>query len=121
MFRSAISVAALSLMVGLTTTAHSKDIIDNKDEFIQKVVGKKVAQSSNTWLRMAPNGKIDGRVKGIKVTGKWYWQGNYWCRTARIGIIPVPRECQQITLLGGNKLELQRYKGTGSKHNYTMN
>lgn len=120
MFKSAISVAAFTLLVGLPNVAQSKDLIDNKNEFIQKVVGKKVAQNDNTWLRMASNGKIDGRVKGIKVTGKWYWQGKYWCRTARIGIIPVPRECQQITLLGGNRLELQRYKGTGSKHNYTM-
>lgn len=120
MFKTAISVIALTLSVSLPNVAHSKDLIDNKNEFLQKVVGKKVAQSESTWLRMAPNGNIEGRVKGIKVSGKWYWQGNYWCRTARIGIIPVPRECQQITLLGGNKLELQRYKGTGSKHNYTM-
>lgn len=120
MIKSVISIAALSILVCLPTAANANDLVDSKSEFIQKVVGKKVAQSDNTWLRMASNGKIDGRVKGIKVTGKWYWQGKYWCRTARIGIIPVPRECQQITLLGGNKLELQRYKGTGSKHNYTM-
>jgi hypothetical protein len=121
MLKSAISIITLTFAMSVSNVAFSKDIIDNKSEFLQKVVGKKVAQSSNTWLRMASNGQIDGRVKGIKVSGMWYWQGNYWCRTARIGIIPVPRECQQITLLGGNKLELQRYKGTGSKHNYTMN
>eukprot|EP00621_Florenciella_sp_RCC1693_P012682 CAMPEP_0182534386 /NCGR_PEP_ID=MMETSP1323-20130603/15644_1 /TAXON_ID=236787 /ORGANISM="Florenciella parvula, Strain RCC1693" /LENGTH=53 /DNA_ID=CAMNT_0024744395 /DNA_START=15 /DNA_END=172 /DNA_ORIENTATION=- len=53
MFKTAISVIALTLSVSLPNVAHSKDLIDNKNEFLQKVVGKKVAQSESTWLRMA--------------------------------------------------------------------
>lgn len=119
MISKTITASILAVLVS-SSIAFANDTIDNKREFIEKVVGKKVAQGSSTWLLPRSDGKLDGRVKGIKVTGDWYWQGSFWCRTARIGILPVPRECQKITLLGDNKLELHRHKGTGSRHIYTV-
>jgi hypothetical protein len=111
---SAIFAASLS-------SSWAGDVIKDKNEFIQKVVGKKVAMSANTWLSPKRDGKLDGRVKGIKVHGNWYWQGDFWCRTARVGIIPIPRECQKITMLNNKSLELKRHKGTGTSHIYTVN
>lgn len=99
----------------------AKDAIDSKSEFIQKVAGKKIADPKlNTWMIARPNGKIEGKFKGINIKGKWSWSGEYWCRSARIGLFSLSLECQEITL-AGNTLILKRKKGTGSSHTYQLN
>lgn len=99
----------------------ARDIIDTKVEFLTKVAGKRISvPTEKTWLIAKANGQIDGRFRGIKIRGNWNWNNGYWCRSARIGILPIPRECQQISL-ADEMLILQRFKGTGSSHTYQIN
>lgn len=111
----------LTALLAASASVFANETIQNKSDFVEKVVGKKVADvKTGNWLLAKQDGKLEGRVKGFKVSGKWYWSGNYWCRTARIGIIPVPRECQQINV-SGQTLILKRHEGTGSSHIYRIN
>lgn len=113
--------SAFVIFATLLGSVRAADIIDSKSEFLQKIAGKKIADPKlNTWMVAQPNGQINGKFKGLNIKGKWAWNDKYWCRTGRIGLIPLPRECQQITLTG-NKLILQRKKGTGTSHTYQLN
>lgn len=110
----------VALIISINGT-YAKDKIETKRDFIQKIVGKRIADPKlNTWMVAKANGQISGQFKGINIKGKWHWNDKYWCRSARIGIIFLSLECQQITLVG-NTLILKRKKGTGSSHTYQLN
>lgn len=114
-------ISVVVILVTSVISAQAKDTIDSKSEFIEKVAGKRIADPKlNTWMVAQPNGQIKGKFKGINIKGKWNWNGKYWCRSARIGLISLSLECQQITL-AGSTLILQRKKGTGSSHTYQLN
>lgn len=99
----------------------AKDVIDTESEFLNKVAERKISvKSENTWLIAKQDGQIDGRFRGLKIRGKWNWSDGFWCRSARIGILPIPRECQQLSL-ADETLILQRFRGTGSSHTYQIN
>ncbi len=99
----------------------ARDVVESKAEFIQKVAGKKITDAKlNTWMIAQPNGQIRGKFKGINIKGRWDWNGKYWCRSARIGLLSLPNECQQIAL-NGKTLILKRKKGNGTTHSYQLN
>lgn len=121
MSRARLLTSIFMALVASTSGIQAKDIIDNKSEFIQKIAGKRISDpKANTWMVAQPNGQIKGKFKGISISGKWNWNGKFWCRSARIGLISLSKECQQITL-ANKTLVLTRRKGTGSSHTYQLN
>lgn len=116
-FAAILSAALLSVATAPTFAA---DRIDTKQEFLDKIAERRISDpNENTWMVATKNGRLNGEYRGLKIRGKWRWGDGFWCRSARVGVVPIPSECQEITL-ANQKLILRRKNGTGSSHTYMI-
>ena len=102
-----------------TTDASSAAVPDDprittEQEFREKVVGKRVTNKSG-YAILQEDGTITGAFgKGgkDKVTGTWTWEGQYYCRTVKLGSNDPGYDCQVIEV-SGDVLTSTRKKGKG--------
>ncbi len=90
----------VAVLFGLAVTQVSADEIDNKEKFSELVVGKKLVQE-NTWVRILKDGVVEGQgPKAGDISGSWEWKGKYYCRDLVIDDVPLPHDCQAVSIEG---------------------
>ena len=51
-------------------------------------------------LKVEPDGRIEGRAFGRKVTGVWDWREGYFCRDMAWGSTEIEANCQEVRVSG---------------------
>lgn len=65
-------------------------------------------------LQVLPEGRIEGRGFGQKVSGMWEWRDGYFCRTLEWGSGGDPYNCQ-LVLRNGTTLRFISDQGRGDQ------
>lgn len=86
--------------------------ITTEQEYRDEVVGR-VLIGEHASIVIHEDGRISGKARGKKLTGKWWWKGKYFCRTIEIGGKSRGRDCQTV-FLEGDRLTGHRKKGKGT-------
>ena len=109
------------LVVGLTlaATPAMAEEIKTKAQFLEQIAGKKLVQKDN-WVILSPDGTVrgEGPAKG-PITGKWTWEGTYYCREITVDGTKFTRDCQAVTL-SGNTVNFIHEKGKGISISWTV-
>lgn len=92
--------------------------IMTEEQFRATLVGKKVDLGTG-YAVSHENGKITGKVGNKKLTGKWAWKGEYYCRIVRLDDEKMPFDCQ-VQIISGNKVIVIRKKGKGERITYQI-
>lgn len=58
------------------------------------------------------DGRINGRVGNQKLSGKWYWTEEYFCRTAELDGKSLDLDCEVVECCG-SKMRYTRERGRG--------
>ena len=112
------AVQAVQAVQAVKTTAKTtstvvprKRRIMTEQEYRDAVVGKRFA-SKHGYFVVHEDGTTTGKFGSNKWTGKWAWEGNFFCRSGKMGNRKVPRDCQVI-LMQGDTMTAIRKKGKG--------
>ena len=101
---------------GCATAVQKEARITTEQEFREKVVGKRLTnKDGHVFVRE------DGTVTGAfgeggehVLTGRWTWEGRYYCRTVRVGSKDYGRDCQVIEVSGDTFASTTK-KGNGKR------
>ena len=92
--------------------------IMNEEQFRAALVGKKIDLGGG-YVVTHEDGKLTGKVGNKKLTGKWAWKGEYYCRIVRLDGEKMPFDCQVI-IISGDELTIVRKKGKGEQIVYRI-
>lgn len=109
-----ISLAATALSVAPATTARADTFapVTDQREFVQLVAGRELTRFG-IRLQVSPQGEIEGRAFGRKVSGAWQWNGNYFCRELFYGEDDLGGPNCQVVLRNGDTLRFVADQGQG--------
>ncbi|MEX0348784.1 MAG: hypothetical protein AB3N15_05110 [Paracoccaceae bacterium] len=111
MKRLALILTAFSLF-SLSASAASAAEIRKKKQFIEEVAARKLVMG-HSWVTIAPLGSVTGQgPKGGEITGNWRWDKRYYCRDITIDGVPLPPDCQSVSIRG-NVVTFTHDKGKG--------
>jgi len=106
-----LATATVVVTLGTSAVAQGFQVVTDETRFVQLVDGRQLTRLG-IQLNVSPNGGIQGRAFGMKVTGSWTWQGNYFCREMSYGASSLPMHCQEV-LLSGDTIRFVADQGTG--------
>ncbi|NIA68380.1 hypothetical protein HBA54_07225 [Pelagibius litoralis] len=72
----------------------------------------KVLTSEDMTFTLHADGRISGRIGESLLTGAWYWQDQYFCRTAELDGEDLGLDCEIIERRG-HQMRYIRDKGNG--------
>lgn len=84
---------------GLTSAGTSFERVGDRDRFVE-IVSKRSLKRLGITLIVLPDGRIDGRAFGRKVSGRWQWQEGYFCRDLYWGTQEIGANCQEVRVAG---------------------
>ena len=91
--------AALGLTGVAPASAEAVARIEKRDDFVSLVSGRALTRFGIS-LTVSPDGAIEGRAFGRKVTGAWRWDGGFFCRDLAFGDEPLEPNCQVVERRG---------------------
>lgn len=92
--------------------------VDSVDRFVALTEGRELRRFA-VRLSVLPDGRIEGRAFGARVTGTWTWQGDHFCREMSWGGDTIAHDCQQVERRG-NTLRFTADRGTGDHAELTL-
>lgn len=100
------------LLFGFLATIVSAEEIQNKEKFMNLIVGKKLVQG-DTWVTIHKDGTVEGKgPKGGSISGSWEWKDRYYCRDIVIVGEVMPHDCQVVSV-EGNSVTFTHKDGAG--------
>lgn len=85
--------------------------VETEEAFRQAFADKRLSLGDMTFT-IHGNGRISGRIGDSRLTGAWYWQDRYFCRTAELDGEDLGLDCEIIETRG-NQMRYIRHKGKG--------
>ena len=73
----------------------------------------------NGYFVIHEDGTLTGKFNNKKLTGKWTWEGQFFCRTTKLGTRKSGRDCQVI-VVDGDTLTGSRKKGKGKTFSWKL-
>jgi hypothetical protein len=70
-------------------------------------------------LRVSPDGRIAGEGAGRPVTGKWRWNGGYFCRDLAWGERDLGPNCQAVHV-SGSTIRFTSDRGEGRSADFRL-
>lgn len=92
--------------------------IATEQEFRDLVVGSTLSNDQG-FVTCHADETMTGEIDGRKLTGYWFWEGEHFCRTVRLGDEFLGSDCQ-VMFVSGDKLTFVRGEGTGDKVTYRL-
>ena len=92
--------------------------ITTEQEYRDAVVGRRFSNKDGNYV-IHDDGTFTGKFGGKKLTGKWTWEGEFFCRSGKLGSKKVPRDCHVIFMEGDTMTGLRK-KGKGRKFTYRL-
>lgn len=117
MFKLTFMAAALAFAAATPALAELSKV-QSAAEF-KSIVGGKTLTRPFVKLRVGVNGAISGRGAAWPVTGKWTWQGGYFCRSLEWGGDDLGYNCQEVKAAGG-KIRFTSDQGSGDSADFTL-
>ena len=114
----AFLVLAICNSVQQASAADPDGRITTEQEYREVVVGKKTS-NKHGWAVAHEDGSMSGDFGGRKLTGPWTWEGEYLCRSGKLGKKELPRDCL-VVIVSGDKLTVIGKKGKGKKRKYKI-
>lgn len=74
----------------------------------------------NLTLRLLPDGRIDGKALGWKITGTWTWKDGYFCREMDWEGMAIPYNCQLVEVREGQEMRFTVDKGKGESASFRL-
>ena len=112
---------ALLAMLATPALAEEFEPVRDKGEFLQLVEGRDLRISLyNLTLRLSPNGQIEGKALGWKISGKWLWQNGYFCREMDWEGMSIPWNCQLVEVRGENEMRFTVDQGAGDSASFRL-
>ena len=120
---SALSYLAAGLAALALAASHSiqpalaadpNERITTEQGFKEKIVGRKLVQKHG-YVIIHDDGKITGTLRSKKLTGKWNWKEEYYCRTVRLGAKDLGYDCQVVEMSEDSSISFLRKKGKGKR------
>ena len=91
--------AALGLTGAAPAAAEAVARIEKRDDFVSLVSGRALTRFGISLI-VSPDGAIEGRAFGRKVTGAWRWDGGFFCRDLAFGEESLEPNCQVVERRG---------------------
>ncbi len=85
--------------------------VGDRDTFIE-LVSENALKRFGITLNVQPDGRIDGRAFGQRVTGKWQWREGFFCRDMYWGSMSIGSNCQEVKV-SGNMVRFVSDQGQG--------
>ena len=108
---AASCAAVLALFVSSPATAEGFALVTEEREFVSLISGKDLKRFAIS-LEVTPDGQINGKGFGRKVTGDWRWDSGYFCRDLYWGETDLGFNCQKV-LRRGETLRFIENRGEG--------
>ena len=70
-------------------------------------------------LRVTPDGRISGEGAGRPVTGRWNWNGGYFCRDLYWGQRDLGPNCQEVKV-NGSTVRFTSDRGSGRSADFRL-
>lgn len=104
---------AILMLGAVPAMAEGARVISSKESFADLVNGRTLA-ALGVRLQVLGDGSISGRAFGKDVSGRWEWQGGFFCRDLMFGETALPANCQQV-LSDGSRITFVADKGSGQR------
>ena len=101
-----------------SSTVPGKRRITTEREYRDAVVGKRFGNKDGYFV-VHDDGTFTGKFGNKKLTGKWTWEDEFYCRSGKLGSRKIKRDCQVI-FLEGDTVTNHRKKGKGKKVTYRL-
>ncbi|MEW2918630.1 hypothetical protein AB1A64_16320 [Ruegeria sp. ANG10] len=106
-------------LFGLTVTQASAEEIESKTKFLELVADKKLTQGQ-TWVKILKDGVVEGKgPEAGKIRGTWEWKGKFYCRDIVIDDVPLPHDCQAVSIKG-DSVTFAHKDGSGISVSWTI-
>jgi len=92
--------------------------ITTEREFRDLLVGKKITNKDG-YVVTHEDGTLTGKFGKKELTGTWSWEGEYFCRTAKLGKKDFGLDCQ-VVVVSEDKVTYTRKRGKGKKNTYRI-
>ena len=92
--------------------------ITTEQEFRDALVGRRAGDERGYFI-VHEGGTLTGKFNNRKLTGKWTWEEQFFCRTAKLGSQKLGRSCQVLSI-EGDTLTATGKKGKGKKVTYRI-
>lgn len=115
------STTAATQKVGHNTTSGAvpgKRRITTEQEYRDAVVGKRFGNKDGHFV-IHDDGSYTGEFGGKTQTGEWTWEGEFYCRSGKLGNRKLKRDCL-VVFVEGDTLTGIRKKGKGKKLTYRL-
>ncbi|WP_170334342.1 hypothetical protein [Ruegeria arenilitoris] len=110
---------SLVVVLGCAVTQASAEEIESKHKFMELVVGKKLVQGQ-AWVKILKNGVVEGKgPEGGSISGSWEWKGTHYCRDLVIDGVPLPHDCQVVSL-ADDSVTFTHKDGSGISVSWTI-
>ena len=73
--------------------------VDDRNVFVN-LMEQGTLKRFGIQLKVEPDGRIQGRAFGRKVTGAWAWREGYFCRDMAWGSTELEANCQEVRVSG---------------------
>lgn len=109
--RRKIFAFALGLALANAGAAQAFEDVTDQGSFLSLVEGKTLTKLGIS-LDVDSAGGITGRAFGRAVSGRWWWDDQYFCRSLSYGGEDLGENCQQV-LVNGRTVRFVADRGTG--------
>ena len=119
-FAAGLAFLALAVChsVQLASAADSNERITTEQEFRDVLVGKRTS-NQHGYSVLHEDGSMTGEFGGRELTGTWTWEGEYLCRSGKLGKQKIRPDCR-VVIVSGDKLTVIGKKGKGKKRKYKI-
>jgi hypothetical protein len=86
--------------------------LSSSEAFLETIADRELAGEGMRFI-VHSDGRISGTVGTDLLSGQWYWEDEYFCRTAALNGEDLGLDCEVIELCG-NSMRYTRNKGQGT-------
>lgn len=85
--------------------------VTTRDEFVSRFTGVTLVSDELRFV-IHDDGRIVGNVGDLQLSGRWYWENGFFCRTANLDGAPLELDCEIIECCG-DRMRYTRDRGKG--------
>lgn len=85
--------------------------VTTRDEFVSRFAGVTLVADGLRFV-IHDDGRIVGDLDGLPLSGCWYWEDGFFCRTADLDGTPLELDCEIIECRG-DQMRYIRERGNG--------
>jgi hypothetical protein len=115
---AALGGALLLAALGGAAAADGFRAVESAERFVALTEGRDLRRFG-VRLSVLPDGRIEGRAFGARVTGTWTWQGDHFCREMSWSGDTIGHDCQQVERRG-DTLRFTADRGAGDAAELTL-